>query len=189
MSNIILLVCDNIDLNNNIICCYINKQNILYWLNIINFINYTMYKNIKLIIINIFYYIIQFYIIFIHSNMPNIFLKKYFYYFYELNRYIKRHKKYIFKRYLKKRKFRKYYRFFSIGYLRILLVLLIIVIWVLMRKKPSTYHKRSYILIAFKFYLISVIISGIMIHLCASHLLSVIISLILSFTIVYLQLN
>lgn len=192
MSNFFLLVCDNIiniDINNNLICYYVNKQSILNWLNIINFINYTMFKYIKLIIINCYYYIIQLYIIFIHSNMPNLFLKKYFYYFYEFNWYIKKRKAFIFKRYIKRRKLRRYYRFFTIGYLKILLLLIIVLIWFLMWKKHSTYYKRSYVLIALKFYFISTVISGIMIHLCVNHFISVIISLIISFIIVYLQLN
>lgn len=172
---------------NNIIFYYINKQSILYWLNILNFLNYTIYKYTKFIIINLYYYIIQWYIMFIHSNMPNIFLKNYYYIFYKLKKYLK----YIYKRFIKrkKKKIRKYYRFFTIGYLKFILLLLIIVIWYLMRKKHTTYHKYSYILIAVKFFFMSIFISGIMLHLCANQFLSVIISLFLSFMIIYLQLN
>lgn len=51
----------NIDIviYNNIIFYYINKQSILYWLNILNFLNYTIYKYTKFIIINLYYYLIQ----------------------------------------------------------------------------------------------------------------------------------
>lgn len=124
---------------------------------------------------------------FIHSNMPNIFLKNYYYIFYKLKKYLK----YIQKRFIKrkKKKIRKYYRFFTIGYLKFILLLLIIVIWYLMRKKHTTYHKYSYILIAVKFFFMSILISGIMLHLCTNQFFSVIISLFLSFMIIYLQLN
>lgn len=179
---------NNID--NNLICNLVNKQSILNWLNILNFLNYLLYKNIKLILINLYCYIIQFYVFIIYRNLPNSFWKIYFNYSLMFENYILKQKTYIMKRFIKIKRLRKsYYRFFSIDYLRIVFFLLFLALLFLMWKKRNTYLKRSYIIMYIKFYLLSIFLCGIMLHLFSSSIIAILLGLIISFVIIFLQLN
>jgi len=79
-----------------------DKNNLLNYLNILNFIKYICYSNIKKIMLYIYYYIIQLFLIIVYNNMPNKFVKTYLYYYYILKNNILQGKKYIMLGYVKK---------------------------------------------------------------------------------------
>lgn len=197
MFNFFILIWDNLveilyidHIDSNIICNLVNKQSILNWLNILNLLNYLLYKYVKLILINLYCYIIQFYVIIIYRNLPNSFWKIYFEYSIIFRSFILKQKVYLMKRFIKMARFRKsYYRFFSIGYLKIIFFLLFVTIFFLMWKKRTTYLNRSYIIMYIKFYLLSIILCGIMLHIFYSNIVAILLGLIISFLIVFLQLN
>jgi hypothetical protein len=66
---------------------------------------YIIYSNIKKIMLHIYYYILQLFLIVVYNNMPNKFVKDYIYYYYTLEKSILRIKKYIMLGYVKRWRF------------------------------------------------------------------------------------
>ena len=81
------------------------KNYLLYFMNIFNFIKYICYSNVKKIMLHVYYYILQLFLIIIFNNMPNKFVKDYLYYHYTLKKSIFKIKKYIMLGYIKKWRF------------------------------------------------------------------------------------
>lgn len=96
------MLCDLIDINYLFGLGFFEKNHLLYFFNIFNFIKYIFYCNIKKIINYIYYYIIQIFLILIYNNMPNKFIKTYIYYYYILKKNLMQFIKYIMLGYVKK---------------------------------------------------------------------------------------
>lgn len=167
-----------------------DKNHCLYYMNMFNFIKYIFYSNIKKIMLYVYYYIIQIFLIIVYNNMPNKFVKDYLYYYYILKQSILQTKKYIMLGYVKKWRFwRNYYRFYHISYLKILFFFLFFILFILMWKRRNTYLKRIYIWNLILFYMFSVIISFFLWPLFLNKFLSICISLLISFFIIFFRLN
>ncbi len=139
--NSILLQCTYNLLNYEFICNLISKKDILYWLNIYNFIYYLCYKWIKTFLINLYFYMIQFFLIFIYNNMPNNFVKSSMYYI-MLTKIRLQEKIIMFSIYVKKeRSWRYFYKFYYIDYLKFLFFLFCLIIFILMWRRRSTYSR------------------------------------------------
>lgn len=179
-----------IDINNYNICNLINKQSLLNWLNILNFINFIIYKYIKLLIINISYYIIEFFIIIIYRHMPNGLWTYFWSTFFSYKTILRRYNKYIWLRYIKRKRLRRsYYRFYFIGKFKFFFFFLLILLFIQMFKRHFSYLRRSYFIVYIKFYLLSIIITGILIHLFANNIIGILLGLMISYFIVFIKLN
>lgn len=188
--NSILLQCTYNLLNYEFICNLISKKDILYWLNIYNFIYYLCYKWIKTFLINLYFYMIQFFLIFIYNNMPNKLLVNYIYYYYIIKKFILKCYKYLIMGYIKPLRFwRLYYRFYHISYLKVLFFFLSFIIFFLMWKRRNTYLKRFFIWNILLFYIFSIFISFLLWPLFSNKFLALLISILFSFLIIYLKLN
>ena len=169
---------------------FFDKNSLLNCMNIFNFIKYICYSNIKKIMLYIYYYIIQIFLIVVYNNMPNKFVKIYLNYYYIFKNNILQGKKYIMLGYVKKWRFwRNYYRFYHISYLKILFFFLFFILFILMWKRRNTYLKRAYIWNLILFYIFSVLISFLLWPLFLNKFLSICISLLISFLIIFFRLN
>jgi hypothetical protein len=169
---------------------FFDKDQILYYMNIFNFIKYICYSNIKKLTLYVYYYIIQIFLIVVYNNMPNIIVKNYIYYYYTLKKNSIFYIKYVMLGYVKKWRFwRSYYRFYHIDYLKFLFFLLFIILFFLMWKRRNTYLKRAYFWNLLLFYMFSIFISFLLWPLFYNKCLSVCISLIISFFLIFFRLN
>ena len=160
--NSILLQCTYNLLNHEFICDLISKKDVLYWLNIYNFIYYLCYKWIKTFLINLYFYMIQFFLIFIYNNMPNKFIKSSIYYIL-LEKIIWKDRLTRLLKHIKiNRLWRGWYRFYYIDYLKILFFIFCFVIFILMWKRRETYRLRFFVGNLIKFYLLSLLFSFIL---------------------------
>ena len=71
-------------------------------MNVLNFIKYIFYSNIKNIMLHLYYYVFQFFLIVVYNNGTNKFVKNYIYYYYILKKSVLKIKKYIMLGYIKK---------------------------------------------------------------------------------------
>lgn len=187
--NSILLQCTYNLLNYEFICNLISKKDILYWLNIYNFIYYLCYKWIKTFLINLYFYMIQFFLIFIYNNMPNKFIKSSIYYIL-LEKIIWKDRLTRLLKHIKiNRLWRGWYRFYYIDYLKILFFIFCVIIFILMWKRRSTYRVRFFAGNLIKFYLLSLFFSFILAYIFSNTFISISLSLFLSFFCVLLTLN
>lgn len=81
---------------------FFEKTHILYYMNMLNFIKYFFYSNIKKIMLHVYYYVLQLFLIIVYNNMPNKFVKDYLYYYYTIEKSVLKIKKYIMLGYIKK---------------------------------------------------------------------------------------
>lgn len=187
--NSILLQCTYNLLNYDLVCDLISKKDVLYWLNIYNFIYYLFYKWIKNFLINLYFYMIQFFLVFIYNNMPNKFIKSSIYYIL-LKKITWQEKSYKLLKYLKiNRLWRNWYQFYYIDYLKILFFLFCFIIFILMWKRKSTYKLRFFIGNFIKFYLLSLFFSFIFVYMFSNTFIGICLSLFLSFLFILLTLN
>ena len=187
--NSIILQCTYNILNYELICDLISKKDVLYWLNIYNFIYYLFYKWVKTLMINIYFYTIQIFLIFIYNNMPNKFVKTSMYYI-MLKKIIWKEKVIKFFKHVKMNRLWRYlYRFYYIDYLKILFFLFCLIIFILMWRRRTTYKKRYFIGNLIKFYLLSIFFSFIFVSLFSNTFISIILSLFLAFFCILLTLN
>lgn len=178
-------------INSNWIEFYVlQKDKILYWINIYNFIHYILYKRLKFLMINIYYYFIQMFLLFIYNNMPNFFVGSYIYYYYRVKNTFFYYKKYLSMRFVKPYRFwRIFYRFHHISYLRVLFFILLFILFILMWKRRNTYLKRTIIVNLILFYLFSVMLSYLFWPLFVNKFISICLSLFLAFFLICLKLN
>lgn len=172
------------------ILSFFDKNDIILLINLINLLYYNLYKICKNISLSLYFYYIQFYLIFIYNNTSNKFLKNYFYYFFLWKKNILYFCRFILRRIIKKRRWWKYYyKFGHISYLRVGFFLYAILIFFLMWKRRNTYLKRSFIINIIKLYLLSFLISSLLVPFFHYSFLSIFISLTLSFLIIFFRLN
>lgn len=177
-------------LSDDYILLFFEKNQLLYFFNIFNFIKYIFYCNIKKFINYIYYYIIQIFLILIYNNMPNTIANNYIYFYYVLKKKLIQTLKYIMLGYVKKWRFwRSYYRFYHISYLKILFFILFSILFILMWNRKATYLKRTYIWNFILFYMFSIILSFLLWPLFINKFLSIFISLIISFFLIFYRLN
>lgn len=84
---------------------FFEKSHLLYFMNVLNFIKYIFYSNIKNIMLHLYYYVFQFFLIVVYNNGTNKFVKNYIYYYYILKKSVLKIKKYIMLGYIKKWRF------------------------------------------------------------------------------------
>jgi hypothetical protein len=169
---------------------FFNKNDILMLINLINLLNYNIYKIIKDFSLFFYVHCIQFYIIFIYNNTYNKFLNNLFYYFFFFKRNILYFGRLILRRIIKKRRWWKYYyKFGHISYLKVFIFLYAFLIFFLMWKRRNTYLKRTFLINLIKLYLLSFMISSILVPFFHYSFLSILFSLTISFFIVFFRLN
>jgi hypothetical protein len=83
---------------------FVDKNNILFLINILNLFAYSFYKFIKNFSLIMQYYFIKFYIFFIYNNMLNLFFGNFLYYFLVIKNNIAYIYRYFFKRIIKKKR-------------------------------------------------------------------------------------
>jgi hypothetical protein len=180
----------NFDLNINDATMLVNKQDILYWLNIYNFLYFTFYKWIKLFWMNLSFYMIQFYMIIVYSNTYNKFVNMTWVNYFKWKAYIKKCYNVFMKRIIKPSRFYKvYYKFQYIGYLKIIFFILSIILLLLMLRRKTTYLKIRILMNIILFYALSISISCILVKLISNSFIVIMISLLISYVVVLLQLN
>jgi hypothetical protein len=169
---------------------FFDKNDIVLLINLINLLYYNIYKIIKNISLTLYFYYIQFYLVFIYNNTSNKFLYKFFYYFFLLKKNILYFSRFILRRIIKKRRWWKYYyKFGHISYLRVFIFLYAFLIFILMWKRRNTYLKRSFIINIIKLYLMSFLISSILVPFYHYNFWSILFSLTISFCIIFFRLN
>lgn len=169
---------------------FFDKKDIMLLVNLINLLYYNLYKIIKNISLTFYFYYIQFYLIFIYNNTSNRLLYSFFYYFFLLKKNILYFVRFILRRFIKRRRWWKYYyKFGHISYLRVFVFLYAFLIFFLMWKRRNTYLKRSFIINIIKLYLLSFLISSILVPFFHYSFLSILFSLTISFFIIYFRLN
>ena len=169
---------------------FIDKTYIIILINLLNIFIYSVYKFINIIFINIYFYFMQFYIIFISNTMFNKWSNILIIFFLKLEKNIFETCRYYSKKILKKRRWWKiYYRFYKISYLKFLFFILFFSIFILMWRRRNTYLKRNFIINLMFFYLLSIYIAFILVNIFNSIILGVLLSLFLSFLIIYIRLN
>lgn len=170
-------------------CKAFEKKNFLYWFNIYNYIYFLIYRLMYNIFINLMFYIIQIFIIFISSFLPNPFLKNFIYFFYKTKRFLKLYIRYIARRLKFYKKFHSIYRFYEIGNLKILFFTLTIWLLVKMWKRKHTYKKYLFIWYPIKFYMLSLLMISFLLCVCSYHFLSVLLGLLIVFFYMLCTLN
>jgi hypothetical protein len=169
---------------------FIDKNNILFLMNILNLLIYTLYKFVKQFTLIIQFYTIQLYLIFIYNNMFNIFFNFFTYHFFTIKHKIAEMYIFFFTRVIKRNRIWKfYYRFYSIDYLKIIFFILFFIIFFLMWKRRNTYLKRTFIYNFSKFYIISLFLCFLIAPLFSNSFLGILISLIAAFLIIFFKLN
>lgn len=168
----------------------VNKQDVLYWLNIYNFLYFTFYKWIKLFWMNISFYLLQFYMIIVYSNMYNKFVNITWVNYFKWKIFIKKWFNVFIKRIIKPSRFHKvYYKFQYIDYLKIVFFILSIILFLLMLRRKTTYLKTRIIMNIILFYVLSILISCILVKLISNSFIAIMLSLLISYLVVFLQLN
>lgn len=188
-------------LNYEYICDFMSKKDTLYWWNIYNLIYYLFYKSMHTFLINLYFYIIQFFLIFIYNNMPN-FLVKYLvpYIGYKQSKiyaWIKSIFTFLSIRYrpikiiLKKIYAHCFivFKLYYIDYLRGLYYFLFFYIFYIMWKKRTTYRKVTFFKNGFKFYVLCLFFSYIFMYSFGNTFVSRLLALMLSFFSIWLTLN
>jgi len=102
--NIFIIIFLNIDIDFLFNNFFIDKNNILNILNIFNTFFFTFYKIFKYLSIYLNFYLTQFYIIFIYSNMSNILIQNCIKYFLNFKKYLIQFCIYFIKRIIKKKR-------------------------------------------------------------------------------------
>jgi hypothetical protein len=151
-----IILNDNNSVINNIILFY-NKYKFIdyYYYIYINF--YPIYKFFKKFMILLYFNILKLYIIFINDtiffNLNNILLILLF----KLKKWMIYNLKFYNKSYFKlRKKYKYYYRFGKIGYLKIIFFLTIFLLLILMWKNRTAYYKIYFILYPVLFYVLTI---------------------------------
>ena len=180
----------DIYINEALLTMLVKKQDVLYWVNIYNFLHYIFLKWIRLALFNLTFYIIQFYIIIIHNHIYPKYVNNIYLNYMKYKKSIQVWYTFLKKRIIKPRKYvRMLYRFYYIDYLKIILLILSITLFMLMWKRKTTYLKRKIFLYLVNFYILSILISTILVHLIPNSFIMIMLSLLISYLIVFLKLN
>jgi hypothetical protein len=134
---------------NNLILNF-DKYKLIDWFYDMLVYVYPFYKFIKSILIKTEFYFIKFYIILINDNIlfhfNKFMLKNFLYMKYDII-YLAT---YINRRFLKlRKKYRTYYKFTSLGYLKIFLFIFLFSIFMVMWRNRTTYHTKNLFLYIF----------------------------------------
>jgi hypothetical protein len=180
----IAFITDNI----NYIILFYNKYKFIDYYYYIYISFYPIYKNIKKFTIFLYFNMLKFYIIFINDtiffSLNNFFLIL----FYKLKKWIIYNLKFYNKRYFKlRRKYKNYYRFGKISYLKIFFFLTLLLLFVLMWKNRTAYYKRSFLLYPVFFYIFVMILCMLIVPLFYYKFIGVIFVISLVFMIFLLK--
>jgi hypothetical protein len=140
---------------NSYIIIYYNKYKFVEYYYYIYINLYLFYKIIKKFILFMHFSMLKLYVIFINDsvffNLNNILLIMQL----KLRKFIKYNSKYYNKRFFKlNRKFKYYYRFGSIGYLRFIFFLVWFSLFILMWQNRTVYYKIYFFLYPIIFYVL-----------------------------------
>lgn len=172
---------------NDIKICFIDKNLIKDIIDFLIVLKYSFYVSFKYLSIQIYYYYLMIYTIFILPHIPFVlFILKYFYIIKKTLVWYIRYLKFI----SKKRKWWKlYYKFHRIYYFKFLFFILFFILFIHMWRRRNTYLKRSIIIRLLVFYFLSLYVSDILIVLFNYSWFSYVLSLLISFLMVYITLN
>lgn len=168
-------------------CFFIDKNFIKDILDFIVIVKYAIYVFFKYISIQIHYYYLIIYTIFVLPHVPFLlFILKYFYVIKRSVVWYIRYLKFI----SKKRKWWKlYYKFHRIYHFKVLFFILFFVLFVLMWRRRHTYLKRSFIIRLVFFYFLAIYLSDIFVVLFDYSTVGYLLALFISFLMVFITLN
>jgi len=172
---------------NNIQCYFIDKNFIKDILDLIVILKYAFYASFKYLFIQIHYYYLMIYTIFVLPHIPFLlFILKNFYVIKATLVWYIRYLKFI----SKKRKWWKlYYKFHRIYHFKVLFYILFFALFILMWKRRQTYLKRSFIIRLLFYYFLAIYLSDIFVVLFDYSSIGYILALFISFFMVFITLN
>lgn len=169
------------DLSNSNLSFNIPKLSEYYYNFYINF--YLLYKIIKNFLIFLYHIVFKIYLIFLNSNASILGQNTFWFsFFLKLKKFIRWLLFYFFKRILKlKKKYRSYYRFYNIAYLKIFLISCLIFFFIILWKNRVVYKRINLLTYIIAYYLLVVYLCFIMIPLFYYNFLGFFFILILSY--------
>lgn len=172
---------------NDFQCFFIDKNFIKDILDLIVIVKYALYAFFKYISIQIHYYYLIIYTIFVLPHIPFLlFVLKYFNVIKKSLIWYIRYFKFI----SKKRKWWKlYYKFHRIHHFKVLFYILIFVLFILMWRRRHTYLKRGFIIRLLLFYFLSIYLSDIFVVLFNYSTIGYLLALFVSFLMIFITLN